>query len=284
VKQQTIASILANQQDRPVSHRDAEILISWCLNLRREELLAHPEREITPEEYDRISSELTRRADGEPVAYITGSKEFYGFPFAVDHRALIPRPETEGIVSRALAHIATEPKRILEVGTGCGAISVAVAASLATPQQFTITEVDPAALALAQENWNANVTTPHTVTWLVSDLLENNEIAGPFDIVLANLPYVENRWQHDPAAQRDVVFWEPDLALFGGEDGLDLYRKFFHQLPEYVNSGATILAEHGDIQGEAMRTLAATSFPGAAAQTHQDYAGLDRILEVTLPA
>ena len=146
------------------------------------------------------------------------------------------------------------------------------------------TDLSPDALALASENWEALKPDNRHVRlgFLESDLFAHPDIAkhAPFDLIAANLPYVSNEWKMNPAAQPDVVFHEPDLALFGGEDGLDLYRQFFAAAPRFLHPNGAIVLEYGEDQTLRMQALAQAAFPEKTISTLQDYAGLDRILVV----
>ncbi len=281
----TIAEAL-NVANRSVSFRDAEVLLGAVLHQERTWLHAHANEELTQEQAKQYSSFLDRREDNEPVAYITGVKEFFGRPFACDPRALIPRPETEAVVERALAVLVprTEPYRILELGTGCGNISVTVALELAArqvPAHIIATDVSEEALELARQN--SDSLGASSVTFVVADMFANESVykGAPYDLILANLPYVADTWKIDPRSQRDVVFFEPDLALFGGdEDGLLLYRKFWNEAPAYLKGDGRVIIEYGEDQTGAMLPLIASAFPHKTATVYKDYAELDRVLEV----
>lgn len=293
----TIADALASVQHRSVSYRDAEVFLSHILTQPRAYLHAHPEQRLTSEQRAMFEKFLKRREKNEPVAYIIGSKEFYGRPFKTDARALIPRPETEGMIEQALAFLpsyfdahlkATNlpcPLRILELGTGSGNVAITLAlelAALSLPATLIATDISGDALALAQENWQVLSTgiSRHIVTkFICADLFAHPEISPgrPFDLIAANLPYVEATWAQNPAAQPDVVFHEPDVALFGGEDGLDLYRRFFAEAPKFLSTGGAVMIEHGEAQGADIRALAQAAWPNASITTYKDYADLDRI-------
>jgi release factor glutamine methyltransferase len=292
-------------RDRSVSYRDAEVLLGAVLQMRREALLAHPEHELSDDQEALYHAHLLRREENEPVAYITGVREFYGLPIKSDHRALIARPESELLVTRGVTFLAEHfhhhlkatnkpcPVRILELGTGCGAISIALAielAKLGVPAELIVTDVEQDPLDLAQENWttlqlpeNKNLT---RMEFLVADLFANPRIAerAPFDAIITNLPYIPAVWAQNPAAQPDVIFYEPDLALFGGEDGLDLYRQFWADAPNYIKPNGLIAVEHDEDQGEAMRSIAHTAFPDTEPRTFQDYGGYDRVTELVTSA
>lgn len=290
----TIAEAL-NVSDRTVSFRDAEVLLSTVLGKPREFLHSHPETILGTAEAERYETFLQRREQNEPVAYITGVREFYGRPFKSDFRALIPRPETEGLIEQAIPFLRSRfktftkpcPLHLLELGTGTGNISVTLGCELAAlglPATLLAADISEEALSLASENWEALKPENRHIkfAFLPSDLFGNEAIAAqaPFDLITANLPYVSNEWKMNPAAQPDVVFHEPDVALFGGEDGLDLYRRFFADAPKFLHPQGAVMLEYGEDQTSAMQALAKAAFPNHTITTHQDYAGLDRILTI----
>ncbi len=282
--------------DRSVSGRDAEVLLAKALGLSRAELHTHPERTLTPEEAERYEAYLSRREHNEPVAYITGEKEFYGRLFLCDSRALIPRPETEGLVTntlawcqatfaRTLAATGTPcPLRILELGTGGGAIAISLALELDAvhiPATIIATDISSEALEQAQENKDRLLVGESYVrlTFLTADLFGHPQIEErPFDLIVANLPYVETTWQQHPLAQPDVLFYEPDVALFGGSDGLAIYRRFFADAPRHLNPEGAVMVEYGDTQTALFAPLAQAAFPQKTLRVEQDYAGLDRVV------
>jgi release factor glutamine methyltransferase len=251
----------------------------------REFLHTHPEHILTGEQATTYESFLQRREHNEPVAYIIGTKEFFGRPFLCDKRALIPRPETEILVERALALLENhpEPLTILELGTGAGPIAITLALELEKRgQHATIlaTDISSEALELAQDNIR-HLNAPE-ITLLTADMFDHKAIedSKPFDMIVANLPYVSTTWQTNPAAQPDVIFFEPDVALFGGEDGLVLYRQFLHDAPKYLVPEGHILFEYGEDQTPLMKQLVQEAFPDKTARVYQDYANLDRLMEL----
>ncbi len=286
--------------NRTVSFRDAEVLLAAVLKCSRAHLHTYPEQTLTSAEETQYESFLTRREQNEPVAHITGNKEFYGREFKIDHRALIPRPETEGIVTQAVEWISDHfkthahesnlpcPVQVAELGTGCGSIAISVALELAEraiPATIVASEISNEALELAKENWETlsrGVTLGNVVLKLVqADMFDAPELTKrPFDIILANLPYVEDTWKMNPAAQQDVVFYEPDIALFGGSDGLDLYRKFFAESPTHLEKDGAIIIEYGETQTPLILPIISEVFPKKTVTVHKDYAGLDRVISI----
>lgn len=289
--------------NRSVSSREAEIFLQDVLQVERIFLHSHPETILSDRETETYLGFVARREQNEPVAYITGYREFYGRRFKTDKRALIPRPETEGIIDRVIAWAPNAfkenvektgkpcPLRILELGTGSGNISVTLnleLTNLKTPSQLIATDISPEALELASENLhilsNDHKAGNNSLLFLEADLFNHPKIKeqSPFDLIVANLPYVPTTWQTDPLAQPDVLFYEPDIALFGGEDGLSLYRQFFAQVAHFLTSTGRILIEYGETETGDITPLARLAFPKARITTYQDYAGLDRILEIII--
>jgi release factor glutamine methyltransferase len=233
------------------ARRDAEVLLLHASGRSRTDLLAHGEDEFSLAESLRYKSLLDRRAKGEPIQYITGETEFYGLPFRVTPDVLIPRPETEHLVETvvALARSFAAP-RIVDIGAGSGAISVALAHHL-PKARITTTDLSEAALAIARENVRSSGVADR-ICFLQGDLLA--PLAGEkFDIIVSNPPYV-------PARDRDslsveVREYEPLLALFAGEDGLDIYRRLIPAAFVALISGGFIALEIGYGQADAVQNF-----------------------------
>jgi release factor glutamine methyltransferase len=293
-----LASAVARLRDggSETARLDAEVLLAYATGAERPTLLAHPELPVGPEAAARFEDGVTRRLAGEPVAYIRGIKEFYGIALAADRRALIPRPETERLVEAVVAETmnrliapgrsrdAAEPIRIADVGTGNGAVAIAVAAELrrrrvpiADAVRILATDLSPDALDLARENAVAHAVAD-TVSFVETDLLPPVlPDDRPFDIVAANLPYVRSA---AIAGLPIAASFEPRLALDGGADGLDVVRALLGLLPTTLANGGVALLEIGGDQGaEALDAVAAT-LPGWSSSVEVDLAGLPRILRV----
>jgi release factor glutamine methyltransferase len=286
----TIAEALDVSQ-RSVSFRDAEVLLAEALKRNdlthdRAWIIAHPEFALPTTIMDVYQDFLSQRESNKPVAYITGHKEFFGRDFACDQRALIPRPETEHLVQATLDLLTQNPAKtyaILELGTGCGNIITTLAAELTTrnqPFSAIATDIAPEALSLAQQN-ATNHTAAH-IQFIQADLFDHPDLVShQADVLIANLPYVEDTWRHDPQAQADVVFFEPEIALFGGPDGLDIYRRFFTQAAAHLTSTGFVIIEYGERQTEYLLPIIKAAMPDYAVTVHQDYAGLDRYVIIT---
>jgi len=270
---------------------DAELLLGHAIGADRTAVLAHPDAPVGADAEATFRADLDRRVTGEPVAYIRGIKEFYGLAFTVDRRALIPRPETERLVELAQTEVmhrlasgarrfGSPPIRIVDVGTGSGAIAIALVVALRRHRadgEVTVLAIDvsPDALDLARENAVGHAAADR-LGFLVADLLPP-VVVDPYDLVLANLPYV----------RRDVVpglpiaaSFEPVIALDGGEDGLEVIGRLLARLPEALTEGGVALLEIGADQGDSIVTLVAATLPGWSCVVERDLAGLPRVARI----
>jgi release factor glutamine methyltransferase len=237
--------------------------------------------ELSPAEGAAYYSLVWRRLCGEPTPYIVGRAGFHDIELAVTPAAAIPRPETELLVEEALALARkrlqdTPALTIVDVGTGCGAIALALAAHLPSAQIIAI-DISPAALALAQDNAESLGLTS-AARFLCGDLL--TPLDQSVDIVVANLPYVRSdEWESLPV---DIRCHEPREALDGGPDGLRVIERLLRQAPPLLRSGAALLLEIGYDQGPPVAALASEVFPEAAVEVKQDLASLDRLAIIQL--
>jgi release factor glutamine methyltransferase len=252
---------------------DAEVLLAHALGLSRAELHAQFKRKLSPVELASYRQFIERRARREPVAYITGHKEFYGLDLFVDSRVLIPRPETELLVEKAI-EISQPRSLIADVGTGSGAIAVSLAVHL--PQALIYaTDASSAALEVAARNCRRHGV-ENRVRLLQGHLLE--PLPEAVDLIVANLPYVSQaEWAQLPP---EISRYEPREALYGGPDGLDHIHRLLAQAGGYLRPEGVILLEIGATQGTAVVALARYHFPAAKIEVIKDYAGLDRIVMV----
>ena len=284
---------------------DVELLLAATQGITRSRLLAHLDETPTPIAAKQFQTLLDRRARHEPVAYILGHKEFFGLDLLVDRRVLIPRPETEMLVERALGWIdgrlqttpsgrggtADDGRRtteaggqtIADVGTGSGAIILAISLQLAKRRppiatSVTLLAVDQSADALIVARANAErLGLAKHITFAQSDLLDS--IPGPLDLIVANLPYVsQSEWRD---LSPDIVDYEPHEALDGGPDGLDPFRRLFMQAPQRLAPGGALMLEIGSAQAVSVMALARATFPQADVAVAKDLAGLDRVVTVT---
>ncbi len=238
-------------------------------------MLAHPERTVAADAESAFLGLVARREASEPIAYLLGEREFFGRMFRADARALIPRPETELLVELGLAGVArwraagVEP-RVVDVGTGCGAIAVSVAAECGV--RVVGTDVSSDALTLARENaavYEARVTA------VQADLLRG--LRGPLHVVLANLPYVPSLRALPP----DVRDYEPHVAIFGGERGTELIERLLHEARGALAPGAEMAMElDEEEQAAPVAALARRLYPSAEVSVRQDAGGYDRVVRV----
>jgi release factor glutamine methyltransferase len=233
------------------ARRDAELLLTHTLKKSRAWLLAHAEKELSDEQEATYMALVSLRRKGEPIQYITGETEFYGLPFHVTPDVLIPRPETEHLVEKVIELAARfEQPRIVDVGTGSGAIAIALAHKL-PHAQIAATDICSRALAVARENAKRNGV---DLRFLSGDLLDS--VAGErFEIIVSNPPYV-------PSADRatlsiEVREYEPGLALFAGDDGLDVCRRLIPTAFGALTPGGFVALEIGYGQSAAITELLA---------------------------
>jgi release factor glutamine methyltransferase len=276
---------------------DAEVLLGHVLGVDRATLLAAPEALVGEGAAQTFRRLVERRTKGEPVSYIRGLKEFYGLAFAVDPRALIPRPETELLVDRALAWIGaaltvaprppgTAPLQVLDVGTGSGAIAVTLAVEArrrgwSSDLRIVATDSSREALSLAIENAVGHGVAD-SIDFAPADLTPDaTDPASLFDLVTANLPYIPT---DDVPKLPIAASFEPVGALDGGPDGLTVIRHLVGLLPDSVRGGGVALLEIGADQADRVLSLAAERLPEWHAEIHADLAGRPRVAELRRPS
>jgi release factor glutamine methyltransferase len=257
-----------------IERRDAEVMLAHLLERDRAWLLAHPEEELTAAQLRALVAMTERRAEREPLQYITGVQEFFGLSLRITPATLIPRPETEHLVEAVLAWAAAQlsesPKlKVLDVGTGSGAIAIALAKSL-PDAEIVACDVSTAALAVARGNAER---LGARVRFVESDLLAAFAEYPLFDVIAANPPYVPDL--DGALLQAEVRDHEPHIALFGGADGLDLYRRLIPQAQAALRAGGLLAMELGFGQSE---PLAALLGGWKDVRFVEDYAGIPRIV------
>lgn len=249
---------------------DAEVLLAHHLGCSRGDLLLNPERNFDPQGSEKL---VDRRANGEPVAHITGTREFWSLTLKVSPAVLIPRPDTETLVEVALKLCTHPPARILDLGTGSGALLLACLSEWPKATGLGI-DASPAALAVAQENAQSTGLAGR-VNFRLGDWAEG--LSERFDLILSNPPYIAETEE----LSEEVRTFEPASALFAGGDGLDDYRRILPQLPGLLNPGGLAVLEIGHKQGPALMAMA--SDHGFTASLHPDLAGRDRCVALNVP-
>jgi release factor glutamine methyltransferase len=260
---------------------DAEVLLSDALGVPRSMLQARAEQPVLDcDATDRYESHITRRMHGEPVAYIVGRKEFWSLELEVTPNVLIPRPETELVVERALAHLPATTNvipaaRVLDLGTGSGAIALAIAHERPSCE---VVGIDASAAACGVAATNARRLGISNASFLAGCWYE--PVAGQwFGLIVSNPPYIAD---DDPRIERDVRRYEPRVALYAGPDGLGALRAVIGRAAAHLTPGGWLVVEHGDTQGAAVRDLLSRAGLEAIA-TVPDLAGLERVSEARRP-
>ncbi|GIW04474.1 MAG: release factor glutamine methyltransferase [Thermomicrobiales bacterium] len=260
------------EQGFPSPRLDAEVLLRHVLGLDRTAFFLRLHDPLSPADRQRFEALLARRLAGEPVAYLTGEREFMGLPFAVGPGVLVPRPETELLVEWALAWLTDRtPATVIDVGTGSGAIALSLAYHLAGNTGYRIigSDISRAALRFAQEN-RSRLGLERRVHLVCGDLVA--WCRGPVDLILANLPYL----RPDQIAANPDLAAEPRLALEAGPDGLDLYRRLLADTGRVLAPGGAIGLEIDPSQADAAVALVQAALPDASITVRPDLAGLPR--------
>ena len=250
------AQLASDEHLRDTATRDAELLLLHTLQIPRVTLIAHSSRELNASQRTAYETIIARRLRHEPVQYITGRQEFYGLTLKVTPVVLIPRPETEHLVEAVLQRLpANQPLKIADIGTGSGAIAIALAAHL--PQAaITALDISPDALAVAESNAREHNLSDR-IRFLQSDLLSAlDHEAGTFDAIVSNPPYVAETDR--PTLHPQVRDHEPAVALFAGETGLDIYRRLIPQAQNALKPNSLLAIEIGHDQQNAIASVLQT--------------------------
>ena len=267
-------SLISSVSDTPTL--DIQLLLAHVTGKNRTWIAAHPEIELSVDEANRFQSLLSERGRGVPLPYLLGWWEFYGRRFNINDDVLIPRPETELLVERAINFLKDIPEKCLaaDIGTGSGCIGISLAAEVEN-LQILAADVSINALVLAKEN-SSKHGVDHHIQFAQMDLA--TAIDGPFDVVCANLPYVPS-----PDLEKlEVGKWEPSNALDGGFDGMSLVYDLLVDLPRIVRAGSLILLEIESDMGQKALKLAEQCFPTAQIELLKDLAGRDRLISVSV--
>ena len=249
---------------------DAQVLLAHVLARDRAWLVAHATESLAAADAEAFFALARRRRNGEPVAYLTGTREFFGLSLAVDPAVLIPRPETEALVECALRKLPPDqPVRVLDLGTGSGAIALAIARER---PHAAVVATDRSAEALRIARGNAERLALSNVGWLRADWLRAFAASG-FDVVVCNPPYVASG---DPHLREGDVRFEPETALVSGPDGLDDLRTVIGGARERLVSGGWLVVEHGFDQAGGVRGLLDQA-GFADLESHRDLSGIPRV-------
>jgi release factor glutamine methyltransferase len=261
---------------------DASVLLAHILNKPRTWVMAHPELSLTPEQQEQLDNSLARFENGEPFPYILGHWEFFGLDFDVSPDVLIPRPETELLVEKAIAWLQESPvrKTVADIGTGSGAIAVSIAANI-LDAHILASDISHAAIEVARKNAQ-KYHVAERIDFIQCDILPPPSEPFPaeshFDLICANLPYIPTeKLQGLPIYGR-----EPTIALDGGLDGLDIFRRLMQIAPNWLAPDGLLLLEIEATRGRQALSLANDMFPRAETHLQQDLTGRDRLLEIQL--
>lgn len=249
--------------------KSAEFLLRQVLDWDKAKLITNSEYELNDEQEKKFLGFIERRKKHEPVWYITGKIEFYVLDLSVDEGVLIPRPETEFLVEEVLS--VADNKKILELGTGSGAISLALVSKL--KRKTHASDISTDALKVAKKNAD-NLGLDKFIEFKKGDLLEPWK-GQKFDIIVANLPYIPH--EEISSLALDIHHWEPRVALDGGKEGLEIYERLFSQAKEYLKQDSMMFFEIGIGQGKKIKSLADKYLPGSNVLVKKDYSDTDRI-------
>lgn len=260
----------------PTPRLDAEVLLAACLKIDRLHFFTHAEQGVEAEAGEVYSGWIKRRSRGEPVSYIIAVKEFWSLPFHVSPSVLIPRPETEVLVEEVLKVVAAPQEarwQVLEIGTGSGAIAVALATEK-EDIQVTATDLSGEALAVAKDNAERNGVTDR-IQFLQGNLFA--PVTGQFDVIVSNPPYISRRdFDLLPPGIRD---YEPTAALLAGPEGIEFHRELICRGASFLKRGGWLLMEMGEGQGEQIRRLFADDGGYEKADIRSDYGGMERVIK-----
>jgi len=272
-----ITNLLSSISDSPAL--DASVLIGHITGKSRTWVLAHPELVLTAEQSKQLEDSLARLESGEAFPYILGHWEFFGLDLEITQDVLIPRPETELLVEKAIDWLIGNPerRRISDIGTGSGAIAISLAKNIPEAEILAV-DISSDALQVAMRNAEKH-NVGRNIAFVECDLLpvQSNDHLK-IDLMCANLPYIPT----ESLKQLPVYKREPTIALDGGEDGLEHYRRLLYMVPAWLAPKGAILMEIDSTCGASALDLVRSVLPEAKVRLHQDLAGLDRLLEIQL--
>lgn len=275
-----ITDRIASVSDTPAL--DASVLIANIIDRSRTWVMAHPELILSNEQKEQLEAAMTQLENGTPFPYVLGHWEFFGMEFNITPDVLIPRPETELLVEKAIAWLQESKVRrtVADIGTGSGIIAISIAANISNAK-ILATDISPNALQVAQRNAHKFNLADH-INFVECDILPPRPASlsteDRFDLLCANLPYIPTETLHS----LPVYGHEPTLALDGGPDGLDLFRKLMNVAPQWMAPNSLILLEIEATLGVKALSLAYDMFSSAKIHLHKDLTGRDRLLEIML--
>ncbi len=280
--QWTTTYFKSRQIDSP--RLSAELLLAHVLDINRIDLYLRFDQPLAPPELAAYRQLIKRRVNREPMAYITGRKDFWDLSFSVDQNVLIPRPETEFLVEAALERIPREaggrPMHILELGTGSGAVIISIAAKRPAHLYFA-SDADCRALAVARENARRNQAGA-AIRFFAADWLAPLSPRPVFDLIVSNPPYIP--FPEIPGLAPEICRYEPAAALDGGPDGLSAISHIIDSAPLHMRPGGTLLLEIGDTQRERVERLLEHRRGVSFIRAIRDYGGWDRVVEAACRA
>jgi len=270
----------------PKPRLDCEVLMESLLGFNQAELYANLERYLSSLQFESYSRLIERRGNREPTQYIIQSREFWSLDFRVDKSVLIPRPETEILIERVLVlrlekHAGVSPLRILDIGTGCGNIAIALAKEIPAAK-IIASDISLSALKIAMLNAKLNGVKKR-IEFVQGNLLEpfcndRNLKIPPFNIIVSNPPYIPSEQINELSPE--VSKWEPRTALDGGIDGLDFYRKIIAKAGDCLVKEGFLLLEIGEDQAEKIKEIASFHNAYKEVKVYQDYSGKNRVIEI----
>jgi release factor glutamine methyltransferase len=279
---ETLSSLISRlEKTSDTPGLDAQVLMARLLDRPRSWVISHPEERLTGTQHVALKAKIDRLEGGEPLPYILEMWEFFGLEFEVTPDVLIPRPETELLVERAIAWLRKSnyesgELRVLDVGTGSGCIAISMAVNV-PGIQIIATDISPAALKVARGNAE-KMNVSNCITFLEADLFPDHSTSNSFSLVVANPPYIPTK-----TLQKLPVFcYEPTMALDGGVDGLTFIRRILRKTPNYLLPGGLLLMEIEASEGLEVIALASDAYPNTRIYLHKDLAGYDRLLEIHL--